>query len=129
MAKRRYMESRHLAPPSANQKLSLERCHDVLGGRHVNNPTHSHYNRPIRDRNGTSGLEERVRAAHDPAEGLHFGKAAPLPRGARIDLILGMGIEADIDLYRNSDAHKEIVQHARRLKGSKAQVKLYDLVE
>jgi heme-degrading monooxygenase HmoA len=37
--------------------------------------------------------------------------------------------EADIELYRNSDAHKEIVQHARSLKGSKAEVKLYDLVE
>jgi heme-degrading monooxygenase HmoA len=37
--------------------------------------------------------------------------------------------EADIELYRDSDAHKEIVQHARSLKGSKAVVKLYDLVE
>jgi heme-degrading monooxygenase HmoA len=37
--------------------------------------------------------------------------------------------EADIELYRNSDAHKEIVRHARGLKGSKAVVKLYDLVE
>lgn len=39
------------------------------------------------------------------------------------------GTEADIDVYRNSDAHKEIVRHARSLKGSKAAVKLYDLVE
>ena len=37
--------------------------------------------------------------------------------------------EADIELYRSSDAHKEIVRHARSLRGSKAQVKLYDLVE
>jgi heme-degrading monooxygenase HmoA len=37
--------------------------------------------------------------------------------------------EADIEFYQNSDAHKEIVQHARSLRGSKAQVKLYDLVE
>jgi heme-degrading monooxygenase HmoA len=37
--------------------------------------------------------------------------------------------EADIEAYRNSDAHKEIVQHARSLRGSKAEVKLYDLVE
>ena len=37
--------------------------------------------------------------------------------------------EADIELYRNSDAHQEIVRHARALKGSKAEVKLYDLVE
>jgi heme-degrading monooxygenase HmoA len=36
--------------------------------------------------------------------------------------------EADIELYRSSDAHKEIVRHARALKGSKAEVKLYDLV-
>jgi len=36
--------------------------------------------------------------------------------------------EADIEIYRNSDAHKEIVRHARALKGAKAEVKLYDLV-
>jgi heme-degrading monooxygenase HmoA len=36
--------------------------------------------------------------------------------------------EADIETYGNSDAHKEIVRHARALKGSKAEVKLYDLV-
>ena len=32
--------------------------------------------------------------------------------------------EADIELYRNGDAHKEIVRHTRALKGSKAEVKL-----
>src|SRR3982075_2127016 len=37
--------------------------------------------------------------------------------------------EADIELYRNSDSHKQIVKHARSLKGAKAEVKLYDLVE
>jgi heme-degrading monooxygenase HmoA len=36
--------------------------------------------------------------------------------------------EADIELYLQTDAHKEIVRHARGLKGAKAQVKLYDLV-
>jgi heme-degrading monooxygenase HmoA len=36
--------------------------------------------------------------------------------------------ETDIELYRASDAHKEIVRHARALKGAKADVKLYDLV-
>ena len=36
--------------------------------------------------------------------------------------------EADIELYRQTDAHKEIVRHARGLKGAKAQVKLYDFV-
>jgi heme-degrading monooxygenase HmoA len=36
--------------------------------------------------------------------------------------------EADIELYRKSDAHQQIVRHARSLKGSKAEVKLYDLV-
>ena len=36
--------------------------------------------------------------------------------------------EADIERYRNSDAHKEIVRHTRGLKGSKAEVKLYELV-
>jgi heme-degrading monooxygenase HmoA len=36
--------------------------------------------------------------------------------------------EAAIESYRGSDAHKEIVRHARALKGSQAEVKLYDLV-
>ena len=36
--------------------------------------------------------------------------------------------EADVRLYEVSDAHKEIVRHARGLKGTKAQVKLYELV-
>ena len=37
--------------------------------------------------------------------------------------------EAAIDAYRFSDAHKEIVRHARGLKGAKAEVKLYELVQ
>jgi heme-degrading monooxygenase HmoA len=36
--------------------------------------------------------------------------------------------EADIALDQDSDAHKEIVRHARALTGAKAQVKLYDPV-
>jgi heme-degrading monooxygenase HmoA len=36
--------------------------------------------------------------------------------------------EADIELYHHSDAHAEIVRHARGLKGAKAEVKLYELV-
>jgi heme-degrading monooxygenase HmoA len=36
--------------------------------------------------------------------------------------------EQDINAYRDSDAHKEIVRHARSLKGAEAQVKLYELV-
>ncbi len=36
--------------------------------------------------------------------------------------------EADIETYRDSEAHKEIVRHARSLKGSEAAVKLYDPV-
>ena len=37
--------------------------------------------------------------------------------------------EAAIAAYTASDAHKEIVRHARSLKGSKAVVKLYELVQ
>ena len=36
--------------------------------------------------------------------------------------------EGAIERYRNSDAHKEIVRHARSLKGSEAEVKIYELV-
>jgi heme-degrading monooxygenase HmoA len=36
--------------------------------------------------------------------------------------------EADIDRYKDSDAHKEIVRHTRGLKGASAVVKLYDVV-
>src|SRR2546430_752826 len=59
----------------------------LIGGRHVHNSTHPHHNRPVRDRKRAAGLEEGVRAAHDPAEGLHFGKASPLPGGARAHLL------------------------------------------
>jgi len=37
--------------------------------------------------------------------------------------------EAAIAAYRNSQAHKEIVRHARALKSAKAEVKLYELVQ
>jgi heme-degrading monooxygenase HmoA len=36
--------------------------------------------------------------------------------------------QQDIDRYLGSDAHKEIVRHARGLKGTQVEVKLYDLV-
>ncbi|MPZ36743.1 MAG: hypothetical protein GEU95_01555 [Rhizobiales bacterium] len=36
--------------------------------------------------------------------------------------------EADIEMYAHSDAHAEIVRHTRRLKGAKAEVKLYEAV-
>jgi heme-degrading monooxygenase HmoA len=36
--------------------------------------------------------------------------------------------EADIERYKNSAAHKEIVSHTRAVKGASALVKLYDLV-
>jgi heme-degrading monooxygenase HmoA len=36
--------------------------------------------------------------------------------------------EADIQRYLASEAHKEIVRHARGLKGTQVEVKLYDLV-
>ncbi len=36
--------------------------------------------------------------------------------------------EADLAMYQHSDVHEEIVRHARALKGTKAEVKLYDLV-
>jgi heme-degrading monooxygenase HmoA len=36
--------------------------------------------------------------------------------------------ESDIEFYRSSDAHKEIVRRTRALKGSDAEVKLYDPV-
>ena len=39
------------------------------------------------------------------------------------------GTEADIELYKTSSAHQEIVRHARSLKSTKAEVKLYELVE
>jgi heme-degrading monooxygenase HmoA len=37
--------------------------------------------------------------------------------------------EADIERYRSSDAHQEIVSHTRGLKGASAVVKLYELVK
>jgi heme-degrading monooxygenase HmoA len=67
-----------------------------------------------------------MRSAHDSAKGLHFGKALALQRGISYS---EWDSEAAIELYRNSDAHQEIVRHARALKGAKAEVKLYELVQ
>ena len=36
--------------------------------------------------------------------------------------------EADVEMYKNSDAHQEIVRHTRGIKGAKTVVKLYELV-
>jgi heme-degrading monooxygenase HmoA len=36
--------------------------------------------------------------------------------------------QTDIENYRSSEAHKDIVRHTRGLKGAKAEVKLYELV-
>src|SRR5262249_7969355 len=57
------------------------------GGRHVHHPPHPHQDRSVRDRKRRAGLEDGMRSAHDPAKGLHFGKALALPRGARIHLV------------------------------------------
>lgn len=35
----------------------------------------------------------------------------------------------DIELYRESEAHAEIVRHATALSGAQAEVKLYELVQ
>jgi hypothetical protein len=40
-----------------------------------------------------------------------------------------MGVRSAIELYGNSDVYKKIVWHAWRLKGSKTEVKLYELVQ
>ena len=70
-----------------------------------------------------------MRAAHDSAKGLHVGKAVALQRCARVHLYSEWESEAAIEAYRNSQAHQEIVRHARALKGAKAEVKLYDVVQ
>jgi heme-degrading monooxygenase HmoA len=36
--------------------------------------------------------------------------------------------QADIDAYRDSDAHKQIQSHSRALQGAKAEVKRYQVV-
>jgi hypothetical protein len=44
-------------------------------------------------------------------------------------LVTSVWFEAGIEAYENSDAHKQIVQHTRSLKGFSAVVKLYELAE
>ena len=36
--------------------------------------------------------------------------------------------QADIDAYRESEAHKQIQSHSRQLQGAKAEVKCYQIV-
>jgi heme-degrading monooxygenase HmoA len=101
----------------------------LIGGCHVHNTTHPHHNRPVRDRNRPECLEEGVRAIDDSAKGLISEKLLRCRETHELISYSEWATEADIEFYQNSDAHKEIVQHARSLRGSKAQVKLYDLVE
>jgi heme-degrading monooxygenase HmoA len=58
-------------------------------------------------------ISEKLLRCHEPGEFISYSEWES---------------EADIERYRNSAAHKEIVAHARGLKGAKAEVKLYDLV-
>src|SRR6266446_7516356 len=57
----------------------------------VDHPPHPHQDRPVRERKCRTDLESGMRAAHDPAKGVHFGKAASLQGCARIYLLFGMG--------------------------------------
>jgi heme-degrading monooxygenase HmoA len=59
-------------------------------------------------------LSEKLLRGHEPGEFISYSEWES---------------EADIERYRSSDAHKEIVRHARGLKGAEAVVKLYDLVK
>jgi hypothetical protein len=71
------------------------------GGRHVDHPPHPHQDRSVRDRKRHT-------------EFISYSE---------------WDSEAAIEAYRNSAAHKEIVRHTRGLKGAKAEVKLYELVQ
>jgi hypothetical protein len=66
----------------------------------------------------------RVRGLRLPAEKLLRCKVAP-----EFISYSEWESEAAIKAYRNSQAHQEIVRHARALKGAKAEVKLYDVVQ
>jgi len=70
-----------------------------------------------------------MRAAHDPAKGVHSEKLLRCKDAPEFISYSEWDSEAAIEAYRNSAAHKEIVRHARALKGAKAEVKLYDLVQ
>jgi len=75
-------------------------------------------------------LEDGMRATHDSAKGLHVGKSCCAAK-MRPEFISYSEWESEpaIEAYRNSQAHQEIVRHARALKGAKAEVKLYDVVQ
>ena len=81
--------------------------------------------RPCRSRKRTG-----VRPVDDPAEeGLHLGKAPLRSREAHEFIsIPEWDSKADIQLYKDSDAHQEIVRHTRGIKGAKAVAELYELV-
>ena len=70
-----------------------------------------------------------MRAPDDPTKRLHFRKLLRCRDTHELISYSEWGTEADIAAYLDSADHKEIVRHARSLKGSKAVVKLYDLVE
>src|SRR5436309_8563066 len=87
---------------------------------YVHHPPHPHQARSVRDRKRRGRLEDGMRAAHDSAKGLHVGKAVALQDAPEFISCSEWESEAAIKAYRNSQAHQEIVRHARALKGAKA---------
>ena len=64
----------------------------------------------------------------DFAERLYFGEVVRARDRGEFISYSEWETEADIERYKNSAAHKEIVSHTRAVKGASAMVKLYDLV-
>ena len=69
-----------------------------------------------------------MRDPDDFTEGLHLGKLLRAHEPGEFISYSEWETEVDIDRYKNSAAHKQIVSHTRSVKGATATVKLYDLV-
>src|SRR5262249_13344940 len=65
-----------------------------------------------------TGKEDAMRFAHDPAKGLHFGKALALPGRSRIHLVLGVGFAGrDRGLSQQRRPQGDRAAHARTERG------------
>jgi hypothetical protein len=74
-------------------------------------------------------MEEPLRSADDQTTRLPIGKTFEMCRCARgIHFLPEWDNQANIDKYRESQAHAEIQKHSRALQGGKASVKRYEIM-
>src|SRR5262245_33634021 len=101
---------------AAHRALTFQRqpSHRARENAYVGHSPHPYQDRSRRERECGPRLESRMRAAHDSAERVHFGKATALQGRARIHLVFGMGFRGrDRGLSQRRCPQGDRAPHAR----------------